>query len=763
MKSFNKGILLLSLVSISFGLNITSNKNSNELKLSSFSNKRISKANINADSKLKVTLLDGGDASDRYEVKEKGYGCISTVITSPGDYLITQIDTSKAINEQIVIGPYVTGTIKLSNLNLLYSTSSEMFHESTIQVDPTSNVTLFFDGDNNIRKNGNYYPAIGYYGNKLEFSGKLTIEGSEDGFTNIRSALYGSGIGGVEKTVFSNEGGKEKCDTVGEIVVNSGNFDILAFGSGGSAIGSGTNGHINGITINGGNLNLNADGYKGSASGAVIGSADGGSCDNITINGGRLIVSNAGSYSSSAAAAIGAGSGGECKEVIINGGLIDAESYDAPAIGLGRNYFSDVSIDQKIIINGGTISTEVKTGNSKGIGSYYENRVPISTIEINGGSIKSSFTIDPLNKEGERVYLAKIDDLDAINDVYVGDTNFNISANHLYDSSLYLYLPPHDSKIKVNDSHGEKEYQAKYLDNQTFEVIEPAANEAPIINAEDKYIKLNTLVNDDMLLKGVSVKDDNDTNLIVKVKSHNVDSSTIGTYEVTYTVTDSGNLTTEKTVKVYVYADFEVINNIPVIKGENKTIPFGSKFDDNEALKGISAFDEEDEDLTKDIKVVSNPVNTSLSGEYDVTYSVTDSKGATGYLTIKVRVLEKPTISENDKPVITVKEFTLNVNDKFDDTEALKYVSAVDKNGEVITNIEVILNEVDTSKVGEYKLGFKATDRNGVSQEKYVTIKVIKKEDNNTLAIIILTSFIVIVLAIGGITVFIIKKVRKSK
>ena len=76
---------------------------------------------------------------------------------------------------------------------------------------------------------------------------------------------------------------------------------------------------------------------------------------------------------------------------------------------------------------------------------------------------------------------------------------------------------------------------------------------------------------------------------------------------------------------------------------------------------------------------------------------------------------------------------------------------------------DYLITQIDTSKVGEYKLRFKATDRNGVSQEKYVTIKVIKKEDNKTLAIIILTSFIVIVLAIGGITVFIIKKIRKSK
>lgn len=76
---------------------------------------------------------------------------------------------------------------------------------------------------------------------------------------------------------------------------------------------------------------------------------------------------------------------------------------------------------------------------------------------------------------------------------------------------------------------------------------------------------------------------------------------------------------------------------------------------------------------------------------------------------------------------------------------------------------EYLITQVDTSKAGEYKLGFKATDKYGVSQEKYVTIKVIKKEDNNKLSIIILSSFIVAILAIGGVTVLIIKKVRKSR
>ncbi len=75
---------------------------------------------------------------------------------------------------------------------------------------------------------------------------------------------------------------------------------------------------------------------------------------------------------------------------------------------------------------------------------------------------------------------------------------------------------------------------------------------------------------------------------------------------------------------------------------------------------------------------------------------------------------------------------------------------------------DYLIIQVDTSKAGEYKLGFKATDKYGVSQEKYVTIKVIKK-DNNKLAIIILSSFIVAILAIGGVTILIIKKVSKSR
>lgn len=65
-------------------------------------------------------------------------------------------------------------------------------------------------------------------------------------------------------------------------------------------------------------------------------------------------------------------------------------------------------------------------------------------------------------------------------------------------------------------------------------------------------------------------------------------------------------------------------NTAPVINGvTNKEIKIGSAFN---PLTGITASDKEDGDLTSKI-VVSGTVDTTKAGAYDLTYSVTDSKG----------------------------------------------------------------------------------------------------------------------------------------
>ena len=91
-----------------------------------------------------------------------------------------------------------------------------------------------------------------------------------------------------------------------------------------------------------------------------------------------------------------------------------------------------------------------------------------------------------------------------------------------------------------------------------------------------------------------------------------------------------------------------IINNCPVIQAENVSITQGDTF---EQLKGVSASDKEDGDLTSSIKVVHNSVDSSKAGKYEVTYEVTDSEGASCTKTIEVVVKEIPAPQPDpDKP-----------------------------------------------------------------------------------------------------------------
>lgn len=79
-------------------------------------------------------------------------------------------------------------------------------------------------------------------------------------------------------------------------------------------------------------------------------------------------------------------------------------------------------------------------------------------------------------------------------------------------------------------------------------------------------------------------------------------------------------------------------NQIPVINAGDKELTVGDVFD---AKEGVTAWNEEDGDITDRIEVVSNNVDTSKAGKYEVTYKVTDSQGESVSKTITVTVVEK--------------------------------------------------------------------------------------------------------------------------
>lgn len=125
---------------------------------------------------------------------------------------------------------------------------------------------------------------------------------------------------------------------------------------------------------------------------------------------------------------------------------------------------------------------------------------------------------------------------------------------------------------------------------------------------------------------------------------NNVDTSKAGVYSVKYLYDIAEGRTVTKTAKVTVIPKKETINAIPKITADDQTLTEGDSFD---PLKGVTAGDTEDGDITGSIEILENnvPVNEegqlTAAGTYSVTYTVKDSQGASAVKTIQVTVKEK--------------------------------------------------------------------------------------------------------------------------
>ena len=160
------------------------------------------------------------------------------------------------------------------------------------------------------------------------------------------------------------------------------------------------------------------------------------------------------------------------------------------------------------------------------------------------------------------------------------------------------------------------------------------------------------------------------------------------------------------------------MNAAPVINATDKTLTVGDTFDPK---ADVTATDEEDGDLTDKIIVEKNDVNTDVAGKYEVTYKVTDRKGATSRKTIIVTVNPKME-PINAAPVINATDKTLTVGDTFDPKAD---VTATDEeDGNLTDKIEILKNDVDTTKAGKYEVTYKVTDRKGASRTKTITVTV---------------------------------------
>ncbi|MBC1371985.1 DUF5011 domain-containing protein [Listeria booriae] len=295
------------------------------------------------------------------------------------------------------------------------------------------------------------------------------------------------------------------------------------------------------------------------------------------------------------------------------------------------------------------------------------------------------------------------------------DPMADVSATDAEDGNLTKEI-----KITANDVDTSQEgtyhvtYSVTDSDNNTTTkeiTVTVTSNDAPTIEATDHTLKKGATF-DPMSEVSAADKEDGDLTKDIKITANDVDTSQEGTYHVTYSVTDSDDNTTTKEITVTVTS-----NDAPTIEATDHTLKKGTTFD---PMFEVSAADKEDGNLTKDIKITANDVDTSQEGTYHVTYSVTDSDDNTTTKEITV------TVTSNDAPTITATDKTLKRGDTFD---ALAEVSAADKeDGDLTSDIQVIANDVDPDQEGTYHVTYSVTDSDNNTTTKQINVTVTSNE-----------------------------------
>ncbi len=232
---------------------------------------------------------------------------------------------------------------------------------------------------------------------------------------------------------------------------------------------------------------------------------------------------------------------------------------------------------------------------------------------------------------------------------------------------------------------------------------------------------------------------DGDISANIIVGGDTVDTNTVGTYVITYNVSDAaGNAATEVTRTVNVTPDV-TIPVITLIGPSTVNLTVGDAYTD----QGATATDNIDGDISANIVVGGDAVNPNTVGTYVVTYNVSDAAGnAAAEVTRTVNVA-----ADTTAPVITlVGASTINLN--VGDTYTEQGATATDNvDGDISANIVIGGDTVNTSAAGTYVVTYNVSDAAGNAATEVT--RTVNVAADTTAPVITLTGATTINLIVG--------------
>lgn len=239
--------------------------------------------------------------------------------------------------------------------------------------------------------------------------------------------------------------------------------------------------------------------------------------------------------------------------------------------------------------------------------------------------------------------------------------------------------------------------------------VPPVDTTAPVItlNGNATY---NLTVGDSFTDLGATALDDVDGDISanIQVGGDTVDTNTIGTYQITYNVSDSaGNAATEVIRTIEVAAAPDTSAPVIVLNGDN---PYNMWLGETYVEPGGTVTDDVDGIIPWSNVQIGGNLNESVTGSWIVTYNVTDAAGNAA-----AQVVRDVIITNNNAPNITLNgsnNITLTVGDNYVEPG---YSASDFEDGDVTSDVVVGGDVVDTNTVGTYVITYDVTDSLGKS------------------------------------------------